>query len=502
MIEGEDDLRFLFSFVTIAEVWNVDKIISESIIHGTKQCIFDSEYYQFTFRPSVDNVPFTKENKTIYLTAFFDSFLSNVFKKIQNEINDTGIRLLSGTIPNIIDHVAFLITFTNNSMVHRSFIIGTESKCELETVTVPFLDKRTLLPGSKKIGEGTYGCLHNPSLICEEKQVRNFYSGKVSKILSDKHMREEMAQYKIIDAIDPDNQYHPSAVSCTPKIDQYLHHSVGKCRLGTHIRDHIDDYKLIVMDHAGDDLLHLCADKSRLWSALDIRNLFIDSYNLFEAVNMFRQEGFVHQDIKPANIVYNISTRTMKLIDFGLSDTADAIFQKIENQNYKKMTIFHYNFPPELFLFRKKPYTYNDTDNLKFHGLLSTILNYNYMNDMPSRLSFIVDSKKKFQELKDSITKLDVAESIDTFDSYALGITFQFLYHTLPRFDAFAAFYHALQELISSLICMNVHKRMRIDVAIVEYTRILDLIPLYGSGKGTRTRNRNKDRTSTIKRKT
>jgi len=48
-------------------------------------------------------------------------------------------------------------------------------------------------------------------------------------------------------------------------------------------------------------------------------------FNLVDAVNYIHSLGISHHDIKPDNILYNCSTNTVKLFDFGLALTVDPL---------------------------------------------------------------------------------------------------------------------------------------------------------------------------------
>ena len=60
---------------------------------------------------------------------------------------------------------------------------------------------------SKVIGEGSYGCVHNPSLYCEDaiSQDRN---GKISKILATEYAEKEMKEYDVMEQVDPTSEYY------------------------------------------------------------------------------------------------------------------------------------------------------------------------------------------------------------------------------------------------------------------------------------------------------
>ena len=48
----------------------------------------------------------------------------------------------------------------------------------------------------KKVGEGSYGCVHNPPLKCKNKPY-NSDTNKVSKILTRKNANSELKEFKL-----------------------------------------------------------------------------------------------------------------------------------------------------------------------------------------------------------------------------------------------------------------------------------------------------------------
>ena len=52
----------------------------------------------------------------------------------------------------------------------------------------------------KVIGEGTYGCVHNPPLLCDGSTTRD--NEKVSKLMDPREASKEMKEYVLIDKID------------------------------------------------------------------------------------------------------------------------------------------------------------------------------------------------------------------------------------------------------------------------------------------------------------
>jgi hypothetical protein len=63
------------------------------------------------------------------------------------------------------------------------------------------------------ICEGTYGCVHKPSLICKNQNID--YTNKVSKYMKNIKAKKEMAEYSNIQEIDKDTKYYlGNPISC------------------------------------------------------------------------------------------------------------------------------------------------------------------------------------------------------------------------------------------------------------------------------------------------
>ena len=59
----------------------------------------------------------------------------------------------------------------------------------------------------KKVGEGSYGCVHNPPLKCRNKPY-NPDPTKVSKILTKKNANDELKEFKLIQKADKKEDFH------------------------------------------------------------------------------------------------------------------------------------------------------------------------------------------------------------------------------------------------------------------------------------------------------
>ena len=83
------------------------------------------------------------------------------------------------------------------------------------------------------VGEGSYGCVHKPSIHCKRPPTPGFdYNKYVSKIMKTKNAEQELAEFVIIGNIDPTNEYHlGEPILCKPDIDESnVKKDIGRCK--------------------------------------------------------------------------------------------------------------------------------------------------------------------------------------------------------------------------------------------------------------------------------
>ena len=81
----------------------------------------------------------------------------------------------------------------------------------------------------KKVGEGSYGCVHNPPLKCKKKTY-NPDPNKVSKILLKKNANGELKEFKLIQEADKKEVFHlGKPVSCFPDNNEDNEKAINEC---------------------------------------------------------------------------------------------------------------------------------------------------------------------------------------------------------------------------------------------------------------------------------
>ena len=371
------------------------------------------------------------------------------------------------------------------------------------------------------IGEGTYGCVHKPSLKCEERELNGKvidYSNRVSKILVKEEAINEMMEYVLIKNIDKNNEYYlGEPINCTVKEDDYNIQSIRKCKNGKKIVDELSsNYSLIIMKDGGINLLEYYKIVKKLLKTPEnqekMEKFWIEAHRMIKGIKAFLDNGFIHHDMKPQNIVYNEKDNRLNFIDFGLVQNKQDIIEQANKSDYH-FSIHHWSYPPEMFYLDKTNYddisqlskeerlelyktllnkidnpddtdSPDDTDNPDDtdHGLaLATqgIMKYIQLTET----DYFFDLKILFEDqfIKNGYSSF-VKKCIDTIDIYGLGFSFMGLLENckyLIRDPLMSDF----EDLFFKMITPNYNKRIDIDSLLDEYENILEkhgLLVKYG----------------------
>jgi hypothetical protein len=102
------------------------------------------------------------------------------------------------------------------------------------------------------LAEGSYGCVHNPSLLCKDKPKMN-YVDKVSKILYFPDLDKEMDEYDLIGKADKKLDFHlGTPETCMPKYSAENRDAIKSCKqMGKSILKDFQSYSVLIMNDGG-----------------------------------------------------------------------------------------------------------------------------------------------------------------------------------------------------------------------------------------------------------
>ena len=364
----------------------------------------------------------------------------------------------------------------------------------------------------KVIGQGAYGCVHNPSLHCTRAPGPNFdYSKYVSKLMKTKNAEEELKEFVTIHKYDPQDEFHlGTPILCKPDLtNAKIIKDVEKCnRIYPKLAQTPDQISLLVLKYGGPDLKIFCKDtiteylKTKKEEKSD--KFWIEVQHLIKGLKFFKDNGIVHNDLKPQNILYDMKTHKLSFIDFGLMQTKANIIKTSKN-NTNSQAVFHWSYPldcgfmnaRESSWYKKEP-NYRALVKKELIGMLVAGDNKNtanmdikkpeafeiffsYINplgtDLPAnaKYAFIED----FFDGLDKVIKGDlyndyITRIADSIDVYGLGLTLQYILNCFKRHNAISAdFFTKCSALFSTMYDSNpANRELDISKLLDEYENI------------------------------
>lgn len=217
----------------------------------------------------------------------------------------------------------------------------------------------------KVIGEGSYGCVQQPSIPCENLPSPDFnYDEYVSKLMKNKDAQKELRQFIVIANYDTNNEYHIGRpVLCKPELTEDVLEDIEKCHYfkKTDIVDNPDDFSLLLLKYGGPDLATFCKDHIKNFLKTNKNNksdhFWLEVQHLLKGLKFFRDNNIVHHDIKPQNILFNLDNGKLMFIDFGLMNTTSDIIEKSKTDQ-NNLAVFHWSYPFETGFMGKRIYDF------------------------------------------------------------------------------------------------------------------------------------------------
>ena len=347
---------------------------------------------------------------------------------------------------------------------------------------------------SDVIGEGTYGCAHRPPMKCRDEPRRN--KTEISKLMTSANAAKELKEFALIDAADKRKQFYLGKPSkCAP--DRILSNirSISKCPSGKFDPVKMDDYSLLVMKYGGQDLDQFGEDV-RTWSKnkehVDAIELFwLECVRLFYGLKVLHDNNVVHHDLKPQNVVYDQTTKRANFIDFGFMEKKSTRIYAAKMSASWLGNKHHWSFPLEAVCWNKDDYM-EAADNGKSESAYKAFANsvanncqYFFISTLPVKFmkmhrdnafkTITTDSFKNVLEFEPTDEAYDqfIDKSIDTVDSYGLGIALMFVLHRSRHLLA-DDFYKKLGSLIGmDMLHPRLFIRSTPDQLLAQYEDIL-----------------------------
>lgn len=358
------------------------------------------------------------------------------------------------------------------------------------------------------IGEGSFGCIHKPSLVCRDKKIP--YKNKISKLLLTENAIQELKEYMLISETDKKSEYFLGMPQlCKLKISKNSIKSIKKCnrlsRKNTINKKLLENYSLLIMNDGGMDVEKFGLECGKLTISETNKKTAIDFWKetgrLLQGLAIFQKHDIVHFDLKPQNIVYDSKNKRINFIDFGhMRKISDSIKSAEQSDNGLIEDAF-WNYPFEVQFLNKDKYLKisNMTNGDRKKWMRSFLMDLDLHNDtefatayetfidlFTENLSTVeiqkIEQKYKYDFYKTLIQQIHkenyqsfLEKSIKTVDIYGIGMTFKYALnytsHLLPT-----KFIEKMSELSYLMTTADLSKRVLVDNAIRLHLEAISLL--------------------------
>ena len=113
------------------------------------------------------------------------------------------------------------------------------------------------------------------------------------------------------------------------------------------------------MKFGGPDLKNLCGKELKKYlstkTKIKTNQFWLEVLHLIKGLKFFKDNGLVHNDIKPQNILFDMETGKLTFIDFGLMRSKREIIST-SNESKNFLGIYHWSYPFECGIMNKDIY--------------------------------------------------------------------------------------------------------------------------------------------------
>lgn len=292
----------------------------------------------------------------------------------------------------------------------------------------------------KVIGQGAFGCVIEPSIPCMNSKTDKNLDGKVSKIMLNSEANKEYELAEMVDtSIDPGFYYHlKKPEKCKPDITYEQLEEIQGCRIlqQERIRDTYtakEETTILIYEHGGVTWEDFSRQKISIDSTpQNIQDFLISAYTVVRGVEDMNDKGYVHDDLKYNNVLYNIDKKRSNIIDFGFAKTIANQKKFFDGPDNKNIDYWYSNVCPEYKYMHRPEFEkirkMSDKETRSFlYNFIRCPAYYNtyerYLFDAESK-NLQTDVASLFEFIKNHPKYEDfTSQCINLIDSYGIGFT-------------------------------------------------------------------------------
>lgn len=348
--------------------------------------------------------------------------------------------------------------------------------------------------GGALIGQGTFGCVFKPHLLCDGKQDTKDRK-HVSKLIV---MRRE-DDYRLNNELEIGQ-----LILKSNKYNKYFSPIISTCPINFKDIDDKDKYNCNSANKYMDNKMILAKLKkvngTNMIDTIDnIRGaeavyIFFDIYkDALEGIKFLTQKKIIHYDIKWDNLLYDTKVKRGILIDFGLSFQ----IKYLKFDSLKKLKKYFYVFVPKMDLWcieihyicyllniNSNPDLYDITDmvnecisnNSLFKSEINRYFDLDKNTFYDNSISVLMNYQKDYPDILKRI-KYIVNKFYKTWDNYSLSIMFLKQYDLILKEipNKFPTFH---KKIITDILWKNIQpnpkKRLTVKKTIKSFNKLYD----------------------------
>jgi serine/threonine protein kinase len=359
--------------------------------------------------------------------------------------------------------------------------------------------------GGDLIGQGTFGCVFKPAVLCPKdasgKDTTRFtpeylenagtptandrarlQRGVSKLVFDDAEYMDERKSAALMRTIDPKAEFtNPLLGSCPIRMSQ-VRDLQGMDRCNPAMKTRIEKAYNLVYEHHGTDLFRYGLGNEETLTTLNFasKSLHTKILGVCRGIKKMLENDFVHMDIKPANML-NVKNKIL-LIDFGLSSD----LKEVLSPGFKGVVTHAYPYyPPELKLYWKKLTRENWMVN--YTSILTLLLSKldvrpAALRNSASSLMINVESQIKSRVRKEGGTPEEhrlaiFTEFIKKLDIFSLGISLLEIFAYGDSSKMTPEQLQNFKRILRGMTSMNPFDRYDIDRLINDYAVFVDTLP-------------------------
>ena len=336
----------------------------------------------------------------------------------------------------------------------------------------------------KLLSRGTFGCIFKPALTCTGGIDKEHFITKVQKQTTLSY-RELMISEKIKKIKDYNQYFAPILKTCTVSVANISGDEIKKCDFMTNNKQIVSNKLRYVGKNTLEEyVIQLLRTKPALY----IETVYDSFFYLLNSIRVLFTNNIVHFDMKENNIMYDERENKPIIIDFGISFDTKMVQNKLDEVFYTE----GFDYPPWCFEIALCSYIVNSNKKMeekidiekmkekvlffiKSNGIFG-LFTENETTEYIAKLNLYIENHGK---LTYTVFIHELCKSMDSWDIYALAVTYtKILYITYTQ-DFMGRFNQLLKDIIfaapneRSKLCKKIEDIMkRVEASEIDIKKI------------------------------